>query len=63
MPCHPDRVRRNYESEAEGQALDRVFTETRQRIADAEAQDRAAAAADGMTANVIEGDIHDLWGV
>ncbi len=67
MPCHPDRVRRNHESDAERLA----------RIADAEAAARLLPwqrpsdnAADellrraGVTANVIEGEDHDdLWAV
>jgi len=63
MPCHPDRVRRNHEPELERAALDRLFTEARQRIADQEQQARDAAAADGITANVIEGEPETYWGV
>jgi hypothetical protein len=60
MPCHPDRVRRNQESAEETAARDREFEQLRQRIAEAEAQ---LFPEDGLTANVIEGDEPDLWGV
>ena len=59
MPCPPDRVRRLHESAEEAAALDRDFVILRQRIAERE-QDPPD---DGITANVIEGDEPDLWGV